>query len=333
MRFENLSIVVPVYNAEKHINNILINLAKIPDVAVIMVDDGSNDDTVFKIEQFISNNRLLKWRLIKPGHRGASGARNVGISEVKTKYVMFVDADDEIDIDAFLNLENLLYKDFDFLSIGQVHVNEFTDNLSDEYRKTLIFSMLGLKSFEKLDSINTKLSCPGPVSKVYSVDMLNEHSIHFPEEVVHGEDLLFNAAVVSKAKSIMFSSESIYLYYNNVESVSKAIRYDVVKNHFNFMDILLSICECNELISQKDKSAIKLICEINDNTALILQNSKATMIPFYTSDANFRLVKRRKIIHLLLLKCGMKSIIKKIVLNNRNAHYETSNSLREVQRY
>lgn len=91
MSFRNLSVVVPVYNAESYILDILKILIRIPNISVILVDDGSSDSTMLIAENFIKEKKLAMWKIVKSDHKGVSNARNIGISKVGTKYVMFVD--------------------------------------------------------------------------------------------------------------------------------------------------------------------------------------------------------------------------------------------------
>jgi glycosyltransferase involved in cell wall biosynthesis len=92
MSHSTVSIIIPVYNASKHITRTLDSIQKqtFNNYEVIVVDDGSTDDSEIKIKE-----HPLNVKLIKKMNGGASSARNVGINAAKGKYIAFLDADDE----------------------------------------------------------------------------------------------------------------------------------------------------------------------------------------------------------------------------------------------
>lgn len=86
------SIIIPLYNKEKAIENTLKSVfhQSFTDYEVLVINDGSTDKSEEKVKSF-SDERL---RLISTENRGVSQARNLGISESKGKIVAFLDADD-----------------------------------------------------------------------------------------------------------------------------------------------------------------------------------------------------------------------------------------------
>ena len=93
---KKISIIIPAYNCEKYIITCLDSIYKqdydSKNYEVIIIDDGSKDKTNKLIQKYIKdkNNFLL----ITTENHGVSHARNVGIDNSKSKYIMFVDSDD-----------------------------------------------------------------------------------------------------------------------------------------------------------------------------------------------------------------------------------------------
>jgi glycosyltransferase involved in cell wall biosynthesis len=85
------SIVIPVYNRAAAIRACLDSLLaqRCSDFEIVVVDDGSEDDTVGAVESYGDAVRLIRQR-----HRGAGAARNTGIETAKGEYVAFLDSDD-----------------------------------------------------------------------------------------------------------------------------------------------------------------------------------------------------------------------------------------------
>ncbi|NVL90068.1 MAG: glycosyltransferase family 2 protein [Desulfobacterales bacterium] len=99
-----LSIIIPIYNAEKTIQRTLDSLNHIkkkhqPDVEVVFVNDGSTDASREIIEKYVKENTLLKTILLNQENRGTSFARNSGLKVSNGEWIFFLDADDELNFD------------------------------------------------------------------------------------------------------------------------------------------------------------------------------------------------------------------------------------------
>lgn len=96
-----LTIIIPVYNTEKYILRCL-NSVNHPNINVILVDDGSTDKSPQIIDEFCETHDNFK--VIHTTNRGAAAAKVTGLKQVETKYFSFVDSDDIVNIDSYLNL-------------------------------------------------------------------------------------------------------------------------------------------------------------------------------------------------------------------------------------
>eukprot|EP01022_Parablepharisma_sp_SALTPOND_P034054 TRINITY_DN90393_c0_g1_i1.p5 TRINITY_DN90393_c0_g1~~TRINITY_DN90393_c0_g1_i1.p5 ORF type:complete len:129 (-),score=15.96 TRINITY_DN90393_c0_g1_i1:41-427(-) len=108
-----LSIVIPMYNAEKYIEQCLKSILEIKNISyeVLVVDDGSTDESATIVKSF--SDRRLKYIYQENG--GPSKARNRGFDEACGEYVVFFDADDFIDAIEFEKFfENIKSLDIDF---------------------------------------------------------------------------------------------------------------------------------------------------------------------------------------------------------------------------
>ena len=98
-----ISVIIPVWNREDKIINCLKSIEKqtFKDIEVIIIDDGSTDNTVSIIKDYI-NGSLLDIRLFQIDHSGVSIARNYGIDKCSGEYIFFLDSDDCIFKNTFL---------------------------------------------------------------------------------------------------------------------------------------------------------------------------------------------------------------------------------------
>jgi glycosyltransferase involved in cell wall biosynthesis len=122
-----LSIVVPVYNVSQYLADCLKSILSqtFQDYEVILVDDGSTDDSGIQCDAFAaSDERVL---VIHQQNQGLSAARNAGIRLAKGKYICFIDSDDEYGTTTVLedNLKILKkYPDADFLQFPHAHCQD-----------------------------------------------------------------------------------------------------------------------------------------------------------------------------------------------------------------
>ena len=95
-----LSVIIPMYNAEKTIERCVFSVTKQnkSDVEIILVDDGSIDDTLNIAKHLCSETNAI--RIYQQNHKGVSAARNLGLNKALGEWVAFLDADDELESNA-----------------------------------------------------------------------------------------------------------------------------------------------------------------------------------------------------------------------------------------
>lgn len=94
---ELISIIVPVYNAEKFIRETMdcVRAQTYPQWELLLVEDRSRDGSADAIKKYIEEKSDTRVRLIRqPSNRGAAQARNRGVQEAEGRYIAYLDADD-----------------------------------------------------------------------------------------------------------------------------------------------------------------------------------------------------------------------------------------------
>ena len=99
-----LSIIIPVYNAEATIERTLTSLEQIAPVnrsrvEVVVVDDGSTDQSLALVRAHAGRAPAFRWNIIAKGNGGASSARNAALRVAGGDWIFFLDADDELALD------------------------------------------------------------------------------------------------------------------------------------------------------------------------------------------------------------------------------------------
>lgn len=217
-----VTIIVPVYNAEKHIGKCLESILNqtYKNISIIVINDGSKDNSQSIIEKY--KMKYPNIILINQENSGVSKTRNKAIKLVNTKYVMFIDNDDFIDIDYVQkHLEIAENEDCDVVISGYRRPNE--------KGKTI-------KKMKLKDEEWSKFMIFAPWAKIYKTEYLIQNDIEFLCNNI-GEDVFFNIQALQLSKKIKIIDYIGYNWYFNTKSVSNTIQ----KNYkdlqvFNLLD-------------------------------------------------------------------------------------------------
>lgn len=94
LRSPSVSVIVPVYNAEKYLPQCIDSIVNqtIGDIEVLLINDGSSDSSGEILAQYASKDERIK--VIEQPNKGAGAARNIGLAMAEGKYLSFLDSDD-----------------------------------------------------------------------------------------------------------------------------------------------------------------------------------------------------------------------------------------------
>ena len=110
MKQEKISVIVPVYNGERYLKECIDSIRNqiYPNLQIIIVNDGSTDNTSVVCEQYARIDKRIQ--VVNKENAGLVAARKTGIEHASGKYIGFVDADDWIDKDMYESLLNVMEK-------------------------------------------------------------------------------------------------------------------------------------------------------------------------------------------------------------------------------
>lgn len=202
-----ISIIVPCYNTEDYIEQCLDSLIhqSYKNLEIILVNDGSTDDTDAKIQPYLSDDRI---RYIIQENKGLSGARNTGLDIMKGEYVCFVDSDDFLHKDYVKTLyENLIKTDAD-ISICDFLL--YYDDAPVDIETLPVEETLDVKSRDEgMDCINTNYRYILAWNKLYKAHIFD--NIRYPLGKLH-EDEFVAHHIFYKANKSVFTSRKLYSY-------------------------------------------------------------------------------------------------------------------------
>lgn len=199
----DLSIIIPVYNTPVPVlTRCLSSVESLTGVSyeVLLVNDGSGPSTADFCARYADEHPAVRCLHKKNG--GVSSARNTGLSNAQGRYILFVDADDELLANAFCGpLEGDLILFDAYVQDGEREQLVRTLPTPDPDRQLLLQKLLTTKA------LNT------PWAKLYRADLLQQHNIRFLEDFVTGEDWMFVCDFVRICESVSYISAPCYRYY------------------------------------------------------------------------------------------------------------------------
>ena len=321
------SIIMPTYNCASVVSKAIRSVLEQShaDFELIIVDDGSSDNTVEVAGLAICGDE--KARIIEAPHKGVSAARNLGISEARGDKVLFIDSDDKWEPHL---LETCFQKKHENFVVFGFCVDYYTpsgEHIESDYTD---------KSEQCLEySVNNKdifveQNMAAPWNKVYELDIIKKNDIKFSESCVYLEDLKFNLDYLKFVDKISVIQQDLYRYrivrgvkqilkrnfkeafLNAIELCISAKQYLLaIKSSFSENQVLASVCrdafymEYVCISRDKDKEEQKrLLSEMNSifqyNELLSASRGKFFFVfrllkHFGLKGAQMRLIKRRYI--------------------------------------
>jgi glycosyltransferase involved in cell wall biosynthesis len=213
-----VSIIVPVYNVQDYLEACIQSIIaqNYTDWELILVDDGSTDNSRYICQEYASRDKRIK--VATQTNAGPSTARNRGIALSAGKLICFVDSDDTVKPKY---LSDMLQKDADLVISGRINV--YSDGREDY--DAIDMSKADLCLGKRLAYLDFGCFCHGPYAKLFRADIIKQNSIRFPENLDYGEDLIFNLEYICHIKS-MALVEACNYYYNhrNVMSLTNRVK-------------------------------------------------------------------------------------------------------------
>lgn len=212
-----LSIIIPAYNAESYIGELLDSLLPQmqPDVEVICVDDGSTDGTLNVLDSYAREHESI--RVFHQENQGQGAARNYALKLARGTYIQFADSDDKLRGDAISVVRDVLAeRALDVLFFDGDTFYE-SDDLAEEFKsfgsnykreQSHLGDFTGPELFRQLKAEDAyRVS---PCMAVFNRRHLRENDIAFPEGIIY-EDNVFALKAICLARSAAHINESLYL--------------------------------------------------------------------------------------------------------------------------
>lgn len=249
MKKIDISIIVPIYNAEEYLKRCidsLVNQTK-KEIEIVLINDGSTDNS----EKIIKSYKDDRIKYFKNKNQGIGKTRNFGIEKATGKYLLFVDSDDYINKKTCELLFEKVEKDN--LDIAICDFYKEYDNGNIEKIITPSFKNSSLK--DNPDIITEYLS---PWAKIYSTEMIKKNNIKFVENLKY-EDAPFVIEALCCANKIGKIDKCLNYYRIHTKSET-TIRDDRIFDILKIIDIIRVYTNDKEYLKEKiDKLTVRMI--------------------------------------------------------------------------
>lgn len=207
---KKVSIIIPVYNNENYISQCIESVENqtYKNYEIIIIDDGSTDDSLKLCKKFEKRNDKIK--VISINNGGVSNARNIGIKNASGDYVCFIDSDDYV---MPTYIESLIKKmNNKCLVISAYSVfNEKKDRQVKKINKQKLY--IGIDIYLKI--VRNELFWNQPWNKMYNLNVIKENKLFFNDKLNMGEDLVFNLNYLNFIDNIFYINKTIYRHRIN----------------------------------------------------------------------------------------------------------------------
>lgn len=252
-----VSVIVPVYNCEPYLNRCIKSIISqsFKDIEIIMVDDGSTDESLLKCKKYAKrDDRLI---VLHQENQGVSSARNKGIEQSSGRYICFVDGDDSID-------EGYIEE----LVVRQQEKPEYIvrQGYRTVFGRDVFFKSepLRIKKGDLLEAISNGKTNGSSCGYLFESETIKSNGIKFNVSLEFLEDNAFVIEYLQKSSKTIIDiigRGGGYVYYKNGDSKTNAT--DIARRVNGYLEAL-------EYIDQISKQNAEIINK--EKEQLILEN-------------------------------------------------------------
>ena len=237
-----ISVIIPVYNVEPYLEYCLesiLNQTMIEDIEVLMIDNGSTDNSRYIIENYALD--YDNFFAFHQENKGQGIARNFGLRKARGEYIHFMDSDDYLKDDAYERLYEFGVKNNnDFVMCG---VSKFTENTiwDDVIFRNLFKNISSDIPSTNIRTMNDLVWDTIATNKLYKKEFLDKNQIRFIKKKIVFEDIIFSFQAHYSADSIGIINERFYFwrFRSNMASTTQGLsNITNIENRFVILKLL-----------------------------------------------------------------------------------------------
>lgn len=303
---KKISVIVPIYNAEKYIarclDSILIQAKE--NIELVLVNDGSTDRSEEIIKTYLGKCKS-SIKYIKKPNDGVANTRNIGLEKSTGDYIIFVDSDDYIDKDLFKNLESYIEQDIDIIKYKAIIETEEEEQIG-QLEGPIFDVTTGEEAFSKLCFVDEMVDALWVYA--YKKELFTKNKLKFVKDADH-EDFGLIPLVILKANTFISTNIQGYHYVQSKNSVTRNGDYDkTVKKVFD------TLIQYDNMINQI--KSYKVSDKVKEDVKIFYTNSILLRVNHLQEKERKKFIKeirKRKMTKNIKVR-NIKQLLKRIIL-------------------
>ncbi len=220
-----VSVIIPVYNAEKYLRECLDSLLvqTMTDFEILCVNDGSSDNSPLILEEYAAKDKRI--RVITKENQGCGPARNIGIDQAQGEYLIFLDADDFFEKELLEKLyKRAKEKDAD-LCMCRFRFYDTNTHVSGEGLglKLDLLKDLPVLSYRDCHDNLLMINTPAIWANLYRTEMIRKEGLRF-QALANTEDVYFIFMASVLAEKITWISDVLVNYRKGITDSVDTLR-------------------------------------------------------------------------------------------------------------
>ncbi len=261
---KKISVIIPIYNSSKYLKiclNSIINQTY-KNLEIILIDDGSNDNSLEICKEFEKEDHRIK--LIHQSNKGVSNVRNLGLSISTGDYLSFIDSDDYLEKECYeVCMESIKTNNCEICSFAILFEDKNGKQIySSEGIKVSGILKNSKECLEETKNEPIKWRC---CNKIIKRELIQSENIKFSTSTEQGEDGLFILNLLNSNNNIKMSyiDKALYHYVQHLSSSSHQISKYKKVNWIDTLEEYIKIYEkngvyCDDLKIQYMKNLMEL---------------------------------------------------------------------------
>lgn len=213
-----ISIIVPVYKVEQYIDTCVSSLINqtYTNIEIILIDDGSPDNCPYICDRYAIEDSRIK--VIHKSNGGLSDARNIGLKNASGDFVLFVDSDDYLDLNACERFIKLVGSNDPDIVVGDARRIEDGKSIKLKHKLNTSGRMITGKQYLKHE-LKTGTMYMASCFNLYKLEFLRNNKLEFKYGLLH-EDEQFTPRVFLAAEKVVGSNILFYNYIIREDSIT-----------------------------------------------------------------------------------------------------------------
>lgn len=316
-----ISVIMPIYNSEYYlkraINSVICQTIGFENIELVLIDDCSSDLSKEIIIEYSSKYSNIKAIFLDKNHGFPGHARNVGLKNSTSDYIMFLDSDDQYEHDYCKVVYDVMesYESDVALVNFKIIENSFSRNKDYFSRISDCSYIKNDLKLVKLDKFR-RISSTALWSKIFKKSIIVNNNMNFVEDMLN-EDSIFLYEYYYYANNLILIDYFGYKHYrhgNNVSYFSSKVTLEFIKSYYHILDLIKmeygDDIDIEYLFKDKIQGTIFDIMFASDQKCLLEAlynfeqdiNFNSSLDNFWSSFVNNLILKRKFFMAIFILK-------------------------------